>query len=126
MVNAGFLDGYDLVVKVHTKRSDWRAAHAQLTGTGAHWRGELLSQLLGDRSNVEAILEAFDGQPRLGLVTADGSVLGPAFWGGNERVTGELLRRTRTRSRPGGLDLRRGLDVLDPRASSSGDWPTCA
>ena len=32
LVNAGLIDGYELVVKVHTKRSDWRASHASSRG----------------------------------------------------------------------------------------------
>ena len=34
LVNAGLLDCYDLVLKVHTKRSPWRRAHGRLRG---HW-----------------------------------------------------------------------------------------
>jgi lipopolysaccharide biosynthesis protein len=93
VVNAALLDRYDLVVKVHTKRSDWREAHYQLGGTGDSWRTDLLSALLGDVDNVRGILDAFTTTRNVGMVTADGSVLGPAFWGRNEPVTRTLLKR---------------------------------
>jgi lipopolysaccharide biosynthesis protein len=93
LVNAGYLDPYLVVLKLHTKRSAWRDAHAGLGGTGDHWRAELLSALLGSEANVIEILEAFAATPRLGSVTADGSVLGPEFWGDNQAVTRDLLRR---------------------------------
>jgi lipopolysaccharide biosynthesis protein len=93
VVNAGLLDPYQVILKVHTKRSDWRAGHGGLPGTGTEWRGELLSALLGDVVNVTSILNAFAGSSRLGLVTSDGSVLGAEFWGDNQAVTATLLRR---------------------------------
>ena len=99
LVNSGLLDPYHLVLKVHTKRSGWRDGHADLAGTGAAWRDELLNALLGDPDNVAGILNAFATSPSLGLVTADGSLLGPEFWGDNQAVTSSLLRRLE-------LDLR--------------------
>lgn len=92
VVNAGLVDGYQLVLKVHTKKSQWRAAH-ELGGTGAEWRNGLLSSLLGSTDNVTAILNGFAASPNLGIVTADGSVLGTEFWGDNQDVTAALLRR---------------------------------
>ena len=32
LVNAGYLDPYHVVLKVHTKRSEWRADHELSTG----------------------------------------------------------------------------------------------
>ena len=93
VVNAGLLDPYHLVLKIHTKRSAWRDDHDGLPGTGSAWRDQLLDAILADGENVTAILEAFATNPRLGLVTADGSVLGPEFWGDNEGATANLLRR---------------------------------
>jgi len=107
-VNAGLLDPYQLILKVHTKRSDWRAGHGGLSGTGASWRDELLNGLLGDAENVAAILDSFAASPRLGLVTADGSVLGPEFWGDNEAVTASLLRRLELDLRPTDLTFAAG------------------
>ena len=93
VVNAGLLDPYHLVLKIHTKRSAWRDGHHDLPGTGASWRDALLDALLGDAENVNSVLNAFATTPRLGLVTAEGSVLGPEFWGDNEKTTASLLRR---------------------------------
>ena len=93
LANAGLLDSYDVVIKVHTKRSPWRGAHGRLAGTGESWRSELLSALLGDAENVAAIVEAFTESADLGMVTADDSVLGPEFWGDDEAVAATLLRR---------------------------------
>ncbi len=92
VVNAGLLDPYEIVLKVHTKKSDWRAQHS-LEGTGAEWRARLLSSLLGSPDNVSSILSAFASSPELGIVTADGSLLGPEYWGDNQSVTASLLRR---------------------------------
>lgn len=92
-VNSGVLDPYHLVLKIHTKKSAWRESHAELAGDGAAWRAGFIQQLLGDRANVETIMSAFRDDPGLGVVTSDGSVLGPEFWGDNQRNARELARR---------------------------------
>lgn len=93
LVNAELLDPYDLILKVHTKRSAWREAHPDLTGTGEAWRGEFLKALLGSTENVHKILGAFAADPALGLLTADGNVLGREFWGGDHAIVTDLLKR---------------------------------
>lgn len=93
VANSGSLDTYELVLKVHTKRSEWRAEHSVLAGTGEQWRAGLLGSLLGDRENVEAVLSAFAEDPDLGIVTAAGSIHGPEHWGADLALTRELLRR---------------------------------
>jgi lipopolysaccharide biosynthesis protein len=107
LLNAGFLDPYQLILKVHTKRSDWREGH-ELPGSGESWRARLLESLLGTPSNVEAVLSAFASSPGLGIVTADGSVLGPDFWGDNEVVTANLLRRLELELEPDSLSFAAG------------------
>ncbi|MFZ1285849.1 MAG: glycoside hydrolase family 99-like domain-containing protein [Candidatus Phosphoribacter sp.] len=92
LVNAGYLDPYELVVKVHTKRSDWRDDH-ELSGSGGQWRAGLLNSLLGSPEQVTGILDAFAGRPDLGMITGDGSVLGPDYWGDNQVNVATLLRR---------------------------------
>ena len=92
LVNAGLLDPYLLVLKVHTKRSAWRAEH-DLEGDGGAWRAALLNGLLGSPENVTEILSNFAERPDLGMVTADGSVLGPEYWGDNEDGVANLIRR---------------------------------
>ena len=93
VVNAGYLDPYDLVLKLHTKKSPWREAHGELEGTGEQWRDSLLTSLVGSSAGVEEILSAFATDPRLGAVGAPGTILGPEFWGGDEALVGELGRR---------------------------------
>ncbi|MET4639081.1 glycoside hydrolase family 99-like domain-containing protein [Mycetocola sp. 2940] len=90
VVNAGLLDGYDLVLKIHTKRSEWREDHAELGGSGDGWRESLLRDVLGA---APEILSAFADDPTLGLVTAPGNILGSEFWGGDRDITRDLLRR---------------------------------
>lgn len=92
LVNLGILDPYELVVKVHTKRSDWRDHH-ELGGSGAAWRDGLLGGLLGTTERVEHVLDAFASAPGLGILTSDGSVLGPEYWGDNQDNVATLLRR---------------------------------
>ncbi len=93
VVNSGALDPYELILKVHTKRSAWREGHTDLAGDGAQWKDSFLDALLGSESKVKAILSAFAANPDLGQVTAPGSVLGPEFWGADKLITAELLRR---------------------------------
>lgn len=93
LVNFGALDSYELILKVHTKKSAWREGHAELAGTGAAWKDSFLEALLGSRETVERILSAFATNSQLGQVTAPGSVLGPEFWGADRALTRELLRR---------------------------------
>jgi lipopolysaccharide biosynthesis protein len=93
VVNAGLLDPYELVLKLHTKRSEWRGEHDTLGGSGQEWRTTLLQNLLGNRENVQTILSGFAEDPDLGVVTAEGSLLGTEFWGGDYELVRELLMR---------------------------------
>ncbi len=69
-------EGVAVVLKLHTKRSVHRA-------DGDAWRRELLERLLAP-ARARAILDAFAGQPDLGLVAAEGHVLPlDAYWGAN-------------------------------------------
>jgi len=92
LVNAGLLDPYELVVKVHTKKSQWRMTH-DLGGSGESWREELLEGLLGSTERVRQLITVFATRPDLGVVTTDGSVLGPDYWGDNQRTARTLMRR---------------------------------
>lgn len=93
LVNGGLLNPYDLILKVHTKKSPWREEHAELSGTGAQWRSELLGALLPSPEAIADILTSFANDAHLGVVTAPGNVAGPQFWGGDRRIVNELLRR---------------------------------
>jgi lipopolysaccharide biosynthesis protein len=127
LVNAGYLDPYLVILKVHTKRSGWRAGHETLTGSGDRWRLDLLDAVLGDDDAIATILSAFSEQPNLGLVTADGSVLGPEFWGDNEANVANLLRRIelklkaeRLRFAAGSIYWARGFVLQGLRALNLG------
>ena len=93
LVNADVLEPYRLILKIHTKKSSWRADHPDLEGSGEVWRAALIKQLLGDEQNVKDILGAFASDPMLGLLTSDGSVVGSEFWGGDRAIVTDLLRR---------------------------------
>lgn len=93
LARSGVLDNYELVCKVHTKRSVWRASGGRFAGDGAEWRDALITGLLGSRHLVERILAAFDAHPDLVLVTAPGQILGPRYWGANLPLVRRLGRR---------------------------------
>lgn len=108
VVNADLLEPYELVLKVHTKKSVWRESHETLGGDGAAWRDTLLDDLLGSEARVAAILSAFAADRTLGLVTANNSLLGPEYWGGDEENTAALLRRLELELVPDALQFAAG------------------
>ncbi|WP_175954993.1 glycoside hydrolase family 99-like domain-containing protein [Schaalia sp. Marseille-Q2122] len=93
LVNARLLDPYDLILKVHTKKSPWRADHAELSGSGEQWRDEFLDALLPSKERIEELITAFRQDPHLGVITAPGNIVGKEFWGGDQRIVEQLLRR---------------------------------
>ena len=62
LVNAGLLDPYLVILKVHTKRSVWREDHADLPGTGERGAIGSSSDCSATTANVRAILDAFATQ----------------------------------------------------------------
>ncbi|MBC7594088.1 MAG: glycoside hydrolase family 99-like domain-containing protein [Kineosporiaceae bacterium] len=93
VINTDLLAPYELILKVHTKQSAWRHDHPDLDGSGEAWREDFVSALLGSQENVRDILGAFATDPALGVLTADGNVLGSEFWGGDRLIVDHLLRR---------------------------------
>lgn len=93
LVNSGLLDPYEVVLKVHTKKSPWRASHKSLLGSGSGWAADLLRGIAGDGEVIRTILSAFASDATLGLVTAQGNILGEEYWGSNRVAARELLRR---------------------------------
>ncbi|ERG64924.1 hypothetical protein L332_10770 [Agrococcus pavilionensis RW1] len=93
VVNAGILDPYDVVLKVHTKKSAWREEHPELAGDGATWRSSLTSALLGSADNVAEIVAAMRADRDIAAVTADGSVVGTEHWGGDLDLVRGIYRR---------------------------------
>jgi len=92
VVNAGLLDGYDAVLKIHTKRSAWRADHAELPGSGEEWRDELVGAVLPSRAGVADVLRSLRTTPA-GLVTSGASIVGAEHWGADRELVVDLLRR---------------------------------
>lgn len=107
VVNAGFLAPYELVCKIHTKKSEWRAKH-DLDGSGDEWKNDLLTSLLGSPEQITRILNAFATDRSLGQLTSRGSVLGKKFWGADLDLTRELLRRLEMSFRPSQLRFAAG------------------
>jgi GT2 family glycosyltransferase len=89
----GFADahaGHDLVLHLHSKKSD----HAHFL---APWRGFLFESLLGSRAAVSSILDAFARLPQLGMVAPQHyeSVRRWLGWNGNYNLALGLARRMR-------------------------------
>ena len=75
---SGLLNRYELVCKLHGKRSPALA-------DGEAWRDELVEAILGSPEQVARIRAAFAADPDLGLVVAEGNVFGesPEHWRAN-------------------------------------------
>ncbi|WP_067781703.1 glycoside hydrolase family 99-like domain-containing protein [Actinomyces vulturis] len=108
LVNSGLLDPYELILKIHTKKSPWRENHSELAGTGAQWKDAFLDSLLGDEESVAHILANFASDSHLGLVTAPGNIVGPEHWGGDQEIVKNLLRRIELGLQPESLQFAAG------------------
>ena len=85
----GVFDRYDVVCKLHSKRSPH-------TRHGAHWLAQILESLLGDRNAVTGMIERFRCTPDLGLVGPRAWLIGPEHRlhrGSNSRALEDLMRR---------------------------------
>jgi lipopolysaccharide biosynthesis protein/cephalosporin hydroxylase len=77
LVNTGALFKYELICKLHTKRSPHRL-------DGEAWRQHLISGVLPNRGGTTAIISTFHEDPDLGMVVADGQIFGGAdYWAAN-------------------------------------------
>ena len=86
LVNAGLLEPYRAVCKIHTKRSPHRE-------DGDVWRRHLIAGLL-EPEHAAARLDAFLADPEAAFWIADGQVYeGRVWWGVNEARVTALLRR---------------------------------
>jgi lipopolysaccharide biosynthesis protein len=108
VVNAGYLDGYDIVLKVHTKKSAWREEHATLSGSGDEWKEGFYRDLLGTTENVNEILSTMLTNPQVGVVTSKDSIARADQWGGDLGHVRELLRRLRYDFNPDDLEFPSG------------------
>jgi rhamnosyltransferase len=81
----GLLDGYDVVLKVHTKRSEYSA-------NGKTWRQLIFRSLVGDSFTVQKTLNIFSKE-HVGIVGPHKYYLtNSRFWGADEAAVGSLLR----------------------------------
>jgi lipopolysaccharide biosynthesis protein len=98
----GVLNRYDLVCKLHAKRTLHR-------NDGDAWRRTLLGGVLQDTNQVQRIISAFEADPDLGIVVADGQIFGdrPEHWVDN-------------RARVLELGARIGLEEVPDRATFPG------
>jgi lipopolysaccharide biosynthesis protein len=101
-VESGALFEYELVCKLHTKRSPHR-------GDGDEWRRRLIDGVLGSADLIDRIVSSFRADSDLGIVIADGNIYnGEENWILNDKLLAELLPRlgispeVKARSFPGG------------------------
>lgn len=87
------VQGYDAVLKLHTKRSPHRLR-------GDRWRNRLLSDLCPSPEGVTRVLRLLRTYPRVGMVAPDGSVLGREFLGTNRSNVASLAARGGLRFEP--------------------------
>lgn len=86
LVNAGVLDDYEAVCKIHTKKSPHRE-------DGDDWRNHLISGIL-PQEDLTLLLDRFLADTRAAFWVADGQhFTGKKWWGSNLALTRQLLRR---------------------------------
>jgi lipopolysaccharide biosynthesis protein len=86
LAGAGMFDGYDAVLKVHTKRSPHRH-------DGDAWRVALLDGVMPSPQGIGRILELLRTDDSVGLVVPNGSLHGPDAWGSNQALVEALAAR---------------------------------
>jgi lipopolysaccharide biosynthesis protein/GT2 family glycosyltransferase/ADP-heptose:LPS heptosyltransferase/tetratricopeptide (TPR) repeat protein len=86
-LQSGVLFKYDLVCKLHTKRSPHLS-------DGDAWRQALIAGVLGSPALIDQILDSFSANPDIGIVVAEGQIYrGTDQWTGNKRWLDQLLPR---------------------------------
>lgn len=101
LVEAGLLDPYAAVCKLHTKRSPHR-------GDGDRWRRHLVGSLL-DPARLPGRLVAFQADAEAALWVADGQIYrGRRHWGPNEARALDLLARAGLAADPAALGFPGG------------------
>jgi lipopolysaccharide biosynthesis protein len=97
----GVLDGYDAVLKVHTKRSLHRM-------DGDAWRTQLLESLLPSPEGIERILLLLRSDAGVGLIAPAGNIKGPEHWGSNLEPVTALAERIGLAFDPDDLEFPAG------------------
>jgi len=86
LINSGVLFRYDLVCKLHSKRSIQNA-------NGESWRRKLVDGVLSDAESVERVLTAFEANRELGAVVGDGCLRKEKNWLRHLQRINELCSR---------------------------------
>ena len=89
LLNAGVLDNYEYVCKLHGKKS----THANV---GALWRRDILAALLGSSTNVASLISQMDEDRTLGLLGPKATWVMAAddnAWAKNKQHLNELVAR---------------------------------
>lgn len=85
-LKTGVLDGYQLVCKIHTKRSLHRV-------DGDAWRRQLYEGLLGSAQLVSNICTHMRRDPDVGMVVPDGYIYTAEYMGSNADALRALMKR---------------------------------
>lgn len=88
-------DRYDLVLYLHSKRKTGRKPDGSVLYDGSEWRRYLLHTLAGSPAIIGSIVEAFQRDPRLGIVMPQHwePMRDRINWGGNFFIARDLARR---------------------------------
>lgn len=86
LANRGCFDGYETVLKVHTKRSIHRV-------DGDAWRVELLDGVLESPESVRRTLALLRADRDVGIVAPTGHLRGPETWGSDLELVQALASR---------------------------------
>ena len=101
LVNSGWLDGYQAVCKLHTKKSPHRT-------DGEDWRRHLVGGIL-EGEGLELRLKRFKADPEAAFWVADGQhFTGGEWWGANYQTVASVLRRVEIGCDPGHLSFPAG------------------
>jgi Rhamnan synthesis protein F len=86
LINSGVLFKYELICKLHTKRSIQQQ-------NGDTWRHNLIAGVLSDPNYVPRVLAAFDAEPELGVVVGEGAHRKERNWSRHVERVNELCSR---------------------------------
>ena len=86
LVNRGMLRGYDVVAKVHTKKSVHRV-------DGERWRTALLDGVLESPTQIRRTVALLREDRSVGLVVPTGQVQGAESWGSDQSIVETLAAR---------------------------------
>ncbi len=86
LVNKGLLAGYDVIAKVHTKKSEHR-----IDGNG--WRIQLLDGVFESPEAIARTIALLREDRNVGIVVPSGQVSGPEHWGSDQGIVEALAAR---------------------------------